>query len=281
MLGSRRERETRAAHPAESAQRDGRPCAVVRPDRGHVQLGEPTRHDLGADAARDLGLVVERQEGDDRERRHAAHRLDRNDELLEVEEGLDHEEIHAAPLEHPRLGGVQRAVLGGVEHLELAERADRARDEDVAARDLARLAGEPDAGGVDRLERVVEQHAGELAAIRAEGVRLDQLRPRRDVARVDGDDALRRAEVRLLGAAQAGHRLRDQRARAAVRDDRRAVAQAFEETAHGSAMLVVSPGATSAPRRIGRSGAAAVAPLRHESAPDDGNRPPSRPSGVR
>jgi hypothetical protein len=28
-------------------------------------------------------------------------------------------------------------VLGGVEHLELAERADRARDEDVASGDLA------------------------------------------------------------------------------------------------------------------------------------------------
>ena len=97
-----------------------------------------------ADAARDLGLVVERQQRDDRKRGDAAHRLDRDDELLEVEERLDHEQVDAASLEHLRLRRVLRTVLGGVEHLELAERADRPGDEDVAPGDLARLAREPD-----------------------------------------------------------------------------------------------------------------------------------------
>ena len=154
------------------------------------------------------------------ERGDAAYRLDRDDELLEVEEGLDHEQVDAASLEHLRLRRVLRAVLGRVEHLELAERADRPGDEDVAPGDLARLAREPDGGGVDLLERLVEEDAGELAAVRPERVRLDQLGPGGDVARVDGDDALGRAEVRLLRAAQAGHGLRDQRPRPAVGHDR-------------------------------------------------------------
>ena len=83
-----------------------------------------------------------------------------------------------------RLLGVERPVLGRVEDLELPERADRARDEDVPSRDLARLAREAHAGGVDLLERVVEQQPRQLAPVRAEGVRLDQLGARGDVPRV-------------------------------------------------------------------------------------------------
>ncbi len=236
---------------------------MVRPDRSHVELGEPTCCDLGADAARDLRLVVERQEGDDRERRGAPYRLDSDDELLEVEERLDHEQVDAASLEDLCLGGVERAVLGRVEHLELAERSDRPRDEDVAAGHLARLAGEADACRVDLLEGPVELYPLELAAVRPEGVRLDQLGAGSDVARVDGDDALGRSDVRLLGAAEAGHGLGDQRSRAAVGDERRAGAQAFEEAAHGSAMLVLRHGCPSRPRAAAkrRIAAASVAPM--------------------
>ena len=102
-----------------------------------------------------------------------------------------------------RLLGVQRPVLAGVEHLELAERADRAGDQHVPAGDLARLAREADGGRVDRLELVLEQLRRQLAPVGAEGVGLDQLGAGADVARVHRDDALGGAQVRLLGAAQA------------------------------------------------------------------------------
>ena len=68
---------------------------------------------------------------------------------------------------------------------------------------LARLAREAHRGRVDRLELVLEELAGELAAVGPEGVRLDQLGAGADVARVHGDDALGGAQIRLLGAAQA------------------------------------------------------------------------------
>ena len=124
-------------------------------------------------------------------------------------------------------------MLGRVEDLELPERTDRAGDEDVPPGDLACLACQSNAGGVDLLERVVEQDARELAGVRAEGVRLDELGARGDVARVHGDDALGRPEVRLLGTAQAGNGTREQRPHAAVRDDRGTVPETLEEPAHG------------------------------------------------
>ena len=95
---------------------------------------------------------------------HGAHGLDRDDELVEVEERLDHEEVDAPSFEDPGLRGVERPVLGCVEDLELPERTDRAGDEDVPPGDLACLPCQPHAGGVDLLERVVEQDARELAA---------------------------------------------------------------------------------------------------------------------
>ena len=72
--------------------------------------------------------------------------------------------------------------------------------------DLARLAREPHGRRVDPLELVLEEQRRQLAAVGAEAVRLDQLGAGIDVARVDGDDALGRAQVRLLRAAEAAGR---------------------------------------------------------------------------
>ena len=125
-------------------------------------------------------------------------------ERVEVEERLEHEEVDAAAFEDLRLLGIQRPVLVDVEHLELAQRPDRAGDEDVAARDLARLAGEPHGSRVDALEVVAEAVRGELAPVGAERVRLDQLGARADVARVHGDHALGRARFASSGQRSPG-----------------------------------------------------------------------------
>ena len=113
-----------------------------------------------------------------------------------------------------------------------AERADRAGDEDVRAGHLARVARDLHRGLVDRRDVVLEVVLGELAAIRAERVRLDDVRAGADEAEVEREDALGRADVRLLGAAQPRDGARDERAHAAVADERRAVRESLEEPAH-------------------------------------------------
>ena len=75
--------------------------------------------------------IVERQERDDRQRRHAPYRVDRLLELAEVVERLDHEEVDAAPFQHGRLLGERReAFVLGIS--DVAERADRTGDVDGA-----------------------------------------------------------------------------------------------------------------------------------------------------
>ena len=161
-------------------------------------------------------------------------------ELVEVEERLEHEEVDAAALENVCLLGVERPVLGRVEHLELAERANRAGDEDVPARDLTRLAGDPNSGGVDLLEFAVEQVSGELAAVAAERIRLDQLGAGADVARVHRDHALGRTQVRLLRAAQVRAPPSQQRAEPAVGHDRRAAVQPCDEVSHLAGLRILA-----------------------------------------
>ena len=80
-----------------------------------------------------------------------------------------------------------------------AERADRAGDEHVRTGHLARVARDLHRGLVDRRDVVFEVVLGELAAVRAEGVRLDDVRSRADEPEVERKDALRRSDVRLLG----------------------------------------------------------------------------------
>ena len=106
---------------------------------------------------------------------------DRGEELVELVERLDHEEVDAAALEQLRLLGEDGlAVLRRA-----AERADRPGDEDVRAGHLARVARDLHGGLVDRRDVVLEVVLGELAAVRAEGVRLDDVRAGADEAEVE------------------------------------------------------------------------------------------------
>src|SRR5581483_12207717 len=114
----------------------------------------------------------------------------------------------------------------------LAAGPERAGDEDLLPRDLARFAGELHVGRVDRLELVLEEVLRKALAARAERVRLDQLRAGADVAEVDVDDGLRRLRVRLLGHAQPVDGAREERAHAAVGDDRGARGDPLEEPGH-------------------------------------------------
>ena len=150
-------------------------------------------------------------------------------QLLELEERLDEEQVDATGLERGRLLREDLVALVLRELPVVAERADRAADVDVAAGDLARLARELRPGAVDLPDLVLEPVRGQLPAVGAEGVRLDQVGPRVDEADVKRDHGLGRGQVRFLGEAQARDRAGDQRAHAPVGYDNWPVLQAFFE----------------------------------------------------
>ena len=142
-------------------------------------------------------------------------------ELVEVVERLDHEQVDAAALEH-RAPARRRARRAG--------RRERRRASPSGPIEPAMKTSRPETsrasrasftpGALIRSSSSSRKMRRELAPVGAERVRLDQLGAGADEARVQRHDALRRAQVRLLGAAQARDGARDERAHAAVGDDR-------------------------------------------------------------
>ena len=224
----RRERLARSAHALERSQRRLQACTMVGADCDDVEVGEDIRSALRRHAAERVRVLVEGEEADDRKRRDAADGGDRGDELVEVVERLDREQVDATALEERGLLGEDRMPV----LRRPPERTDGTRDEDVRSGDLPRVAGDLHGRLVDRGDLVFEEVLRQLAAVRAERVRLDDFRSRADEAEVERKDALRCAEVGLLRAAQTRNGARDQRAHASVGDERRPGAEAFHEAAH-------------------------------------------------
>src|SRR2546430_2227152 len=104
---------------------------------------------------------------------------DGRQEFGQVGEGLQHQQVGTAFEECRDLFFEGRGRLGDADppdRLELlADRADRAGDEDLLARDLAGFPGELDRANIDVSNLAVEAMAGELDAVGAAGIGLDQL----------------------------------------------------------------------------------------------------------
>ena len=245
----RGERLAALAHPLDRPERRLEPDSVVRADGGDVELRERGRRLLRRDAAERLRVLVEGEQADDRQRGARAHRPDRRDELVELVEGLDHEEVDATAFEQLCLLGEDGvAVLGRA-----AERPDRAGDEHVGAGHLACVARDLDGSLVDRRDVVLEVVLGELAAVGAERVRLDDVGAGADEAEVEREDALRCPDVGLLGTAQTCDRARDERPHPAVADERRSRRESLEEAAHRRIPPRRSTGAVNTVRVIGQA----------------------------
>ena len=128
----RGERLAALAHPLDRAQRRLEAGAVVRADRGDVELARALRPPRSAETPPSVcassSKVSSATIGSAETPRTASIAVD---ELVEVVERLDHEEVDAAALEELRLLGedARRGPSTGA-----AERADRAGDEDVRAR---------------------------------------------------------------------------------------------------------------------------------------------------
>ncbi len=242
----RGEREPVAVHLAQRGEGGLDAGAVIRADRGHAEVAEAFSGVSGGEPRERFCARVERQHCEHRQGGDAADGLDRRLELVELEEGLDGEEVDAAALEDGGLLGEDLLALVGLDRL-VAEGADRAGDEHVAARDLPRLACQLDAGAVDVRELVLEVAGGELAAVGAERVRFDHVRPGLDEADVELDDGLGRAQVRLFGDADARHGAGDEDAHAPVRDERRAVGESLEEAVGHRRSLLPARGRVAGP----------------------------------
>ena len=139
--------------------------------------------------------------------RRSLHRRDRGLELLEVEERLDHEEVDAAALEQASL--LEEDVVGVLGRRSSprgrrAGRSSRRRTPGVPATSRASRASLTPASTISA-EPVVEELRRQLAPVRAERVRLDQLRAGANEREVDADDGLGCLQVRLLRAPKAGH----------------------------------------------------------------------------
>ena len=244
----RRERLAAPRHALDRAQRRLEPDAVIGADRGDVELCERGRGLFGGDAAERLRVLVEREQADDGQPRHAADGSDRRDQLVELVERLDHEEVDAAAFQQRRLLGEDRLAL----LRRPAERADRAGDEDVRAGDLARVPRNLHRRLVHRGDVVLEVVLRELAAVGSERVRLDHVRAGPDEAEVEREHALGRPQVRLLGAAEARHRARDERAHSSVAHEGWAGCESLDEAAHGVIPARGSAGASHAVKRAGQ-----------------------------
>jgi len=97
------------------------------------------------------------------------------------------------------------------------------------------------------VELVLEVVGRELAAVGAERVGFDHVRSGLDEADVELDDGLGRSQVRLFGDADAGRGARDENAHASVRDERRAVGEAFEEAVGHRRSLLPARGRVAGP----------------------------------
>ena len=221
------------SHVGESGEGGLGPEPAVRPDCRDSQIPKARDRLRPTHARERLGVLVEGELGDDRERGHGAHRFDRGDELVQLEERLDHVEVDASALQDPGLLAEDLAgVLRALAPRQVAERPDRAGDEHRLPGDIARLARKAHSRVQDLLQPVVEELGRELAPVCPERVRLDQLGARANEPEVNPDDCLGSLEIRLLRAAKAGHRRGDERAGAAVGDDHAAFVEPLLRPAH-------------------------------------------------
>jgi hypothetical protein len=225
------QRKPDAAHALGHRQRELRPVAAVDPDDVGPEIAEHLSDVLGAGAVGHRAFAVERHRGGDRELRRTLPRgLDRDAQLIEVSERLEHEQVGAALRERPRLlderRARQRQLVGAVWPRDVARRPDRAPHIRLVADDLAR---DLRARDVEAAHLADEPVTLEPRGVGAEGVRLDDLGAGLEVVGVDLLDHVGPRDVELLEVlSDEDPALVEQRPHRAVRDEQ-SFLDGFEE----------------------------------------------------
>src|SRR5215471_1900767 len=100
-----------------------------------------------------------------------------------------------------------------------AQRADGTGDQHFASRGLARFAGDFHAAAVQALHIVAKADGSKLEAVRAKGIRFDDLRACFDVGLMDTENGFRLRGVQLVEAADRTHGFVQQRTHGAIRNE--------------------------------------------------------------
>ena len=159
---------------------------------------------LGRRAVGQHEVLAEGHRGDDRHVRRPVGLVDGEQQVVEVEERLDHEQVDAAleqavdllPERRPDRGLVGVAELAG----RRTQRADRAADPRVPAADVPGLAGDLGRPAVEARRVVGEAVGVEADPVGAEGQRLDEVGAGVEVLAVDRRDEVRAGRRQLVEA---------------------------------------------------------------------------------
>ncbi len=197
------DRRVRASHPVERLEAAERTRAAVHPEGVDTGLGQGLGGGLGRRPVGRHELLAEGHLGNDRQvGRGPARLVDREAEVEQLRRGLDHEQVDAALEEAVDLLAEgrpdRRLVVTGQLAGRSAERTDRPGDQDVAAADVARLAGDLGAPPVEPGRLAGQPVTGEPEPVRPERGRLDQVGTGLDVLAVDGADEVGPARHELV-----------------------------------------------------------------------------------
>ncbi len=176
--------------------------AAVEPDDIGAPALELRNERLRCRAIAGVAILLGRHLSDDGQVADRAHGTDRGADLVDVAEGLEHDEVDSAVDQRARLLREKflRLVHSGLAPwLDAnAERADRTGDPGLVFRGIARDAR---ALEIDRVYLLSEAEVTQLDAIGAEGVGLDHVRAVADVGLMDLGDEVGLGEVQLVEGA--------------------------------------------------------------------------------
>ena len=212
-------------HPVNRVEAGKRPRPAIHPDR--VGAGLNQRPDCPA-GSRPVGsdqLLAEGHLRDDRQIGRPPRLVERENQVLERPERLEHEQVDAALEQSVDLLAEGRPNRAFLVLRQLApgrsERPDRTGHEGIAARDVARLPGDLRRPPIERVGAIRKSVCIEPVAIRAERGRLDELCAGIQVFTVDRSDEVRPRRGQLIQARSLRNPAREQqRAHRAVGEDR-------------------------------------------------------------
>ncbi len=176
-----------------------RPHAAVGPDHIRAQILQRARHLDRRLSPGGAAVLIKSRLRDHRQVAHLVHGLQGDAQHVQIRKGLQNEQVHPAIDKACRLLAIEGARLISADLTErrqrAAERADRACDKSRAAGDVARIARDASTLSVDLAHLPLAPVGGQLGAVGAKGIGLDDLGARRQIIHVHALDQVGVSDV--------------------------------------------------------------------------------------